>query len=219
MVREGTRAGSRPNCGHFIRELAVSRRTLMRDLDFLRAGALPPGRLPRQLVPFGAQHSRRSHGNLCPLPLPIPRRHRVALPAPRYEPEADKNVRAPKSLRSDRQPGRSAGMACARPGASQQIRRRFRVLLVCSSCAPRVPLDCSTCTGCGPFSKFGGAAFPARATSPRVAVRLGGHEAALKGKNNCHCTPIAPTRTRPSRGPPRRLTVVPSIRIIGIYTS
>jgi hypothetical protein len=31
-----TRAGSLPNCGHFTRELAVSRRTLMRDLDFLR---------------------------------------------------------------------------------------------------------------------------------------------------------------------------------------
>jgi predicted DNA-binding transcriptional regulator YafY len=36
MVREGTRAGSLPNCGHFIHELEVSRRTLMRDLDFLR---------------------------------------------------------------------------------------------------------------------------------------------------------------------------------------
>lgn len=36
MIREGTRAGPLPNCGHFARELAVSRRTLMRDLDFLR---------------------------------------------------------------------------------------------------------------------------------------------------------------------------------------
>jgi proteasome accessory factor B len=36
MVREGTRAGSFPNCGDFARELEVSRRTLMRDLDFLR---------------------------------------------------------------------------------------------------------------------------------------------------------------------------------------
>src|ERR1035437_6639574 len=36
LIREGTRAGSLPNCGHFARELAVSRRTLMRDLDFLR---------------------------------------------------------------------------------------------------------------------------------------------------------------------------------------
>lgn len=36
MIREGTRTGSRPNCGHFTRELEVSRRTLMRDLDFLR---------------------------------------------------------------------------------------------------------------------------------------------------------------------------------------
>ena len=36
MIREGTRAGSLPNCRHFIRELEVSRRTLMRDLDFLR---------------------------------------------------------------------------------------------------------------------------------------------------------------------------------------
>jgi hypothetical protein len=36
MVREGTRAGSPPNCRHFIHELEVSRRTLMRDLDFLR---------------------------------------------------------------------------------------------------------------------------------------------------------------------------------------
>jgi hypothetical protein len=28
MVREGTRTGSLPNCGHFTRELEVSRRTL-----------------------------------------------------------------------------------------------------------------------------------------------------------------------------------------------
>jgi predicted DNA-binding transcriptional regulator YafY len=36
MIREGTRAGSLPNCRQFTRELEVSRRTLMRDLDFLR---------------------------------------------------------------------------------------------------------------------------------------------------------------------------------------
>jgi hypothetical protein len=36
LIREGTRAGSLPNCGDFTRELEVSRRTLMRDLDFLR---------------------------------------------------------------------------------------------------------------------------------------------------------------------------------------
>ena len=36
LIREGTRNGSLPNCGHFVRELEVSRRTLMRDLDFLR---------------------------------------------------------------------------------------------------------------------------------------------------------------------------------------
>jgi len=36
LIREGTRAGSLPNCGDFARELEVSRRTLMRDLDFLR---------------------------------------------------------------------------------------------------------------------------------------------------------------------------------------
>jgi predicted DNA-binding transcriptional regulator YafY len=36
MVREGTRAAALPNCGHFTRELSVSRRTVMRDLDFLR---------------------------------------------------------------------------------------------------------------------------------------------------------------------------------------
>ncbi len=36
LIREGTRTGSLPNCGHFMRELEVSRRTLMRDLDFLR---------------------------------------------------------------------------------------------------------------------------------------------------------------------------------------
>ena len=36
MVREGSRNRSLPNCGDFKRELAVSRRTLMRDLDFLR---------------------------------------------------------------------------------------------------------------------------------------------------------------------------------------
>jgi len=35
LIREGTRAGSLPNCRHFIRELEVSRRTLMRDLEFL----------------------------------------------------------------------------------------------------------------------------------------------------------------------------------------
>jgi len=36
LIRQGTRSGSLPNCGHFTRELEVSRRTLMRDLDFLR---------------------------------------------------------------------------------------------------------------------------------------------------------------------------------------
>ena len=36
MIREGTRTGCLPNCGHFIRELEVSRRSLMRDLDCLR---------------------------------------------------------------------------------------------------------------------------------------------------------------------------------------
>ena len=36
MIREGTRSGLLPNCGDFRRELEVSRRTLMRDLEFLR---------------------------------------------------------------------------------------------------------------------------------------------------------------------------------------
>ncbi len=36
LIRLGARAGSLPNCGDFGRELQVSRRTLMRDLDFLR---------------------------------------------------------------------------------------------------------------------------------------------------------------------------------------
>jgi hypothetical protein len=36
LIREGTRSGCLPNCHHFMRELEVSRRTLMRDLDFLR---------------------------------------------------------------------------------------------------------------------------------------------------------------------------------------
>ena len=36
MIREGTRVGPLPNCGDFSHELEVSRRTLMRDLDFLR---------------------------------------------------------------------------------------------------------------------------------------------------------------------------------------
>ncbi len=36
MIRDGSRIGSLPNCGDFIRELEVSRRTIMRDLDFLR---------------------------------------------------------------------------------------------------------------------------------------------------------------------------------------
>ena len=36
LIREGTRSGSLPNCGHFTCELEVSRRTVMRDLDFLR---------------------------------------------------------------------------------------------------------------------------------------------------------------------------------------
>jgi hypothetical protein len=36
MIRQGTGTGSPPNCGHFMRELEVSRRTVMRDLDFLR---------------------------------------------------------------------------------------------------------------------------------------------------------------------------------------
>ena len=36
LIRGGTRSGSLPNCGHFGRELGVSRRTVMRDLDCLR---------------------------------------------------------------------------------------------------------------------------------------------------------------------------------------
>jgi predicted DNA-binding transcriptional regulator YafY len=36
MIREGARTGRAPNSGHFTRELGVSRRTVMRDLDFLR---------------------------------------------------------------------------------------------------------------------------------------------------------------------------------------
>jgi len=36
LIRAGTRAGALPSCGHFTRELAVSRRTVLRDLDFLR---------------------------------------------------------------------------------------------------------------------------------------------------------------------------------------
>lgn len=36
MIREGARRGALPNCAQFKRELGVSRRTLMRDLDFLR---------------------------------------------------------------------------------------------------------------------------------------------------------------------------------------
>jgi predicted DNA-binding transcriptional regulator YafY len=36
MVREGTRTGALPNCSDFTRELGVSRRTAMRDLDGLR---------------------------------------------------------------------------------------------------------------------------------------------------------------------------------------
>jgi len=35
-IREGSRCGRLPNCRHFRAELEVSRRTLMRDLDFLR---------------------------------------------------------------------------------------------------------------------------------------------------------------------------------------
>ena len=89
LIREGTRAGSLPNCGHFIRELEVSRRTLMRDLDFLRDDHhapiayddsrkgfqltdptfnLPPVQLTRrevfslfELVPAGVEHNRRAH--------------------------------------------------------------------------------------------------------------------------------------------------------------
>ena len=125
LIREGTRTGSLPNCGHFIRELEVSRRSLMRDLDFLRddhhapiayddsrkgfyltdptfslpAGAMPPGRLPRQLVPFGAQHRRWPQGNLCPLALPLPRRHRAALPEPRRVRPESGRIREPLVLR------------------------------------------------------------------------------------------------------------------------
>jgi hypothetical protein len=40
LIREGTRAGSLPNCGHFMRELAVSRRTVMRDRVEAEEGAL-----------------------------------------------------------------------------------------------------------------------------------------------------------------------------------
>jgi len=42
LIREGTRSGSLPNCRQFMRELEVSRRTLMRDLDFLRDDCRAP---------------------------------------------------------------------------------------------------------------------------------------------------------------------------------
>jgi len=40
LIREGTRAGSLPNYGHFMRELAVSRRTVIRDRVEAEKGAL-----------------------------------------------------------------------------------------------------------------------------------------------------------------------------------
>jgi len=42
MIREGCRRGAPPNCGHFDRQLHVSWRTLMRDLDFLRDDEYAP---------------------------------------------------------------------------------------------------------------------------------------------------------------------------------
>ena len=111
MVREGTRAGRLPNGGDFMRELEVSRRTLMRDLDFLRDDhnapiayddsrkgfsltdptfSLPPVQLTRgevfsffELVPAGLQWGDRALGDLCAVPLPVLRRERSTLRAPR----------------------------------------------------------------------------------------------------------------------------------------
>ena len=37
MVRKGARTGEFPNAGDFTRELEVTRRTVLRDLDFLRS--------------------------------------------------------------------------------------------------------------------------------------------------------------------------------------
>ena len=107
VIREGTRCGSLPNCRHFMRELEVSRRTLMRDLDFLRDDhnapiayddsrkgfkltdatfKLAPVELTRrevfsffELVPADLQHGRRAHGDLRPVPLPIHSGDRTAL--------------------------------------------------------------------------------------------------------------------------------------------
>jgi predicted DNA-binding transcriptional regulator YafY len=42
LIRQGTRSGTVPNCREFMGELEVSRRTLMRDLDFLRDDCRAP---------------------------------------------------------------------------------------------------------------------------------------------------------------------------------
>jgi predicted DNA-binding transcriptional regulator YafY len=109
MIRQGARTSLPPNCGHFMRELEVSRRTVMRDLDFLRDDhnapiayddsrkgfaltdptfKLAPVELTRrevfsffELVPAGPQHGRRAHGDPGPLPVLLDQWNRAALRA------------------------------------------------------------------------------------------------------------------------------------------
>jgi len=99
MLREASRTGCFPNCGDFTRELEVSRRTIMRDLEFLRDDenapiayddsgkgfrltdatfTLPPIQLSRrevfsffELVPAGPQSGGGAPGDLRLVPLPL----------------------------------------------------------------------------------------------------------------------------------------------------
>jgi len=93
MVREGAETGYPPNSSDFMKEFEVSRRTVARDLDFLRdeeraplayddarhgflldgpdlhAAPLPLARIPRKLVSHGVERGEESHGDLCPVAL------------------------------------------------------------------------------------------------------------------------------------------------------
>ena len=141
----------------------------MRDLDFLRddhhapiayddsckgfyltdptfslpAGAMPPGRLPRQLVPFGAQHRRWPQGNLCPLALPLPRRHRAALPEPcRVRPESGR-IREPLVLRRSADFSRLNAFPDHEPGRLPIPPHKFELILVRVQAETNNPRPCT----------------------------------------------------------------------------
>jgi len=140
MIRKGTRTGSLPNCGHFTCELEVSRRTLMRDLDFLRDDEnapiayddsrkgfklsdptfiLPPVHLtPREVFSFSIARKLLKRFEGTPLEMDTAQRNSAALQGARHRRRHPSFV--PLRLGGTGQTMRLPGAVCARGVGTQQ---------------------------------------------------------------------------------------------------